>query len=73
MPNPFVAVEIHGWAVAKLPDDFEVLAESPYVQAIKSESRMIYGEQFHAEIKTPNNQGRPYLVNFLEMALKRKK
>jgi len=73
MPNPFVAVEIHGWAVAKHPVDFEVLAESPYVQAIKSKSRMIYGEQFHAEIKTPNNEGTPYLVNFLEMALKRQK
>ncbi|MBT3181126.1 MAG: C26 family cysteine hydrolase domain-containing family [Deltaproteobacteria bacterium] len=71
IPDPFTAVEIHGWAVAKLPEGFELIGESSYTQAIKNTSRMIYGEQFHAEIKAPYNQGTPYLVNFLKMALEK--
>ncbi|MBL7073148.1 MAG: discoidin domain-containing protein [Candidatus Omnitrophica bacterium] len=73
MKDPFTAVEIHGWAVAFIPDDFELLALSDYVQAIKHRSRMIYGEQFHAEIKASYNEGTPYLVNFLKMALERER
>ena len=30
---------------------------------------MLYGEQFHAEINASYNQGTPFLVNFLKMAL----
>jgi GMP synthase-like glutamine amidotransferase len=71
MPNTFTAPEIHGWAVAHLPEDYEVLARSSYIQALKSRSKMLYGEQFHAEIKRPFNQGTPYLINFLKMAIKR--
>jgi len=73
MKDPFTAVEIHGWAVAFIPDDFELLALSEYVQAIRHRSRMVYGEQFHAEIKASYNEGTPYLVNFLKMALEREK
>ncbi|MBU1894784.1 MAG: gamma-glutamyl-gamma-aminobutyrate hydrolase family protein, partial [Candidatus Omnitrophica bacterium] len=73
MKDPFTAVEIHGWAVAVIPDGYEVLAESSYIQAIRSKARMVYGEQFHAEIKASYNEGTPYLVNFLKMALDQKK
>lgn len=66
--SPFVGVEVHGWAVANLADKYDLLAKSSYVQAIKNKDRMIYGEQFHAEIKVPYNEGTPYLVNFLKMA-----
>lgn len=66
--SPFVAVEIHSWAVAYLDDKYDVIADSGYIQAIKSKDRMIYGEQFHAEVKVDYNQGTPFLVNFLEMA-----
>ncbi|MDD5085747.1 MAG: glutamine amidotransferase, partial [Candidatus Omnitrophica bacterium] len=71
MKDPFTAVEIHGWAVAVVPEGFELIAESSYAQAIKNTSRMIYGEQFHGEIKAPYNEGTPYIVNFLKMALER--
>lgn len=71
VPDPFRAAEIHGWAVANLADKYDLLADSSYVQAIKSKDRMIYGEQFHGEIKVPDNQGTPYLVNFLKMSLER--
>jgi len=73
MKDPFTAVEIHGWAVAFIPNDFELIAESGYVQAIRHNSRMIYGEQFHSEIKASYNEGAPYLVNFLKMALERER
>jgi GMP synthase (glutamine-hydrolysing) len=71
IPDPFVAAEIHGWAIGYIPEDFEVLARSDYIQAVKNISRLIYGEQFHAEIQVPYNQAVPYLVNFLKMAKKR--
>jgi GMP synthase-like glutamine amidotransferase len=68
IPNPFVAAEIHGWAIGYLPEEFQVLAQSDYIQAVKNRSRLIYGEQFHAEIQVPYNQAGPYLINFLKMA-----
>ncbi len=71
IPDLFTAVEIHGWAVAVLPDDHEVIATSSYIQCIKSTSKMLYGEQFHAEIKASYNEGTPYLLNFLKMAVKK--
>jgi GMP synthase-like glutamine amidotransferase len=71
MQTPFVAAEVHSWAVARLPKHYEVIAESTYVQCLKSTAKDLYGEQFHAEIKVPYNQGKPYLVNFLKMAIEK--
>lgn len=75
IPNPFTSPEVHGWAVSalSLPEDYEITAESTYIQAIKSKSRFMYGEQFHAEIKVDYNQATPYLVNFLQMAVEKAK
>ncbi len=70
IPDPFIAAEVHSWSVAHLPEDYELLAASTYVQALKSKSKFLYGEQFHAEINVPYNQAKPYLSNFLKMALK---
>jgi len=67
----FVSPEIHGWAVAEPGDDFEIIAQSSYIQAVKHTKRVIYGEQFHAEIQASYNHGRHYIKNFLEMALRR--
>ncbi len=68
--DEFVAPEIHSWAVVEPAEEFEVIAASSYIQAIKSTKRMIYGEQFHAEIAASYNHGQPFIKNFLEMALK---
>ncbi len=73
MPNPFTAPEVHGWAVVRLPRHYEIIAESTYVQCLKSSAKLLYGEQFHAEIAAPYNQAKPYLVNFLKMALERER
>ncbi|MFK5854777.1 MAG: discoidin domain-containing protein [Bacteroidota bacterium] len=76
IPNPFFGVEIHSWATAEevFPlIGFEVLAQSSYVQAQKIKGRMVFGEQFHAEVDIPANQGKPMIYNFLSMALKTKK
>lgn len=70
MPNPFTAPEVHSWAVVRLPKHYEIIAESSYIQCLKSSEKFLYGEQFHAEIRAPYNQAKPYLVNFLKMALK---
>ena len=37
IPDPFTAVEIHGWAIAYLPENFEVLASSTHIQAVKNQ------------------------------------
>ena len=75
IPNPFTAPEVHGWAVSavSLPEDYEITSQSTYVQTLKSKTKTLYGEQFHAEIKVDYNQGTPYLENFLKLALDRNK
>ncbi len=76
IPNPFFGVEIHSWATAAevFPlIGFEVLAQSSYVQTQKIVGRMVFGEQFHAEVDIPENQARPVIYNFLKMAIKNKK
>ena len=72
IPNPFTVPEVHSWAVSpvSLPEDYEITSESTYIQTIKSKTKFLYGEQFHAEIKTDYNQATLYLVNFLKMALR---
>lgn len=68
----FVAPEIHGWSVVEPAEEFTVIAASSYVQAQKSTKRLIYGEQFHAEINTSYNHAHPFIKNFLLMAIKNK-
>lgn len=70
--DDFVAPEIHGWAVGDPAEEFEIIANSTYVQVQKSTKRMIYGEQFHAEINASYNEGRPFIENFLLMAMEKK-
>ena len=72
IPDPFEGAEVHGWSIGYLPEGFQVIAQSEYIQAVKNTSRFIYGEQFHAEIRVPYNQARPYLFNFLKMAKEKK-
>jgi len=69
--NPFIAPEIHGWSVAVVPKDFELLAESTYIQCIKHKDKFIYGSQFHPEVEVSYNEGKKYLINFLQMALEK--
>lgn len=74
--NPFFGVEIHSWATAEevFPRiGFEVLARSSYVQAQKKKGKLIFGEQFHAEVNISANQGKPMISNFLSIALEERK
>ena len=67
--NNFIAPEIHGWAVVDPAPGFQVIAASKYIQAQRNTKRLMYGAQFHAEIHVPYNHGRPYIENFLRMAI----
>lgn len=69
MKEKFVAPEIHSWAVVEPSDEFEIIAKSDYVQAQRSKKRLIYGEQFHAEIDVAYNEGKNFIKNFIELAL----
>ena len=66
------APEVPSWRVTpvSLPEGYEVTPESTNIRTIKSKTKPLYGEQFHAEIKTDYSEGAPYLVNFLKMALR---
>ena len=68
--TPFTAPEVHSWAVIPLKDRYKVLAESGYIQSIKSTSKTVYGVQFHPEINVPYNEAKSTVVSFLTMALK---
>jgi len=68
IPNPFYAPGSHSWEVVVLPDDVEVLAVSDCIEVIKSRRKIMYGEEFHAEIDLPFNEGSVFLLNFLRMA-----
>ncbi len=75
IPNPFFGVEIHSWATSEevFPlIGFELLAKSSYVQAQKIKERMVFGEQFHAEIDIAANQAKPMIYNFLTMAIEKR-
>ncbi|MBU0670984.1 discoidin domain-containing protein, partial [Patescibacteria group bacterium] len=72
IPNNFTAPEVHGWAIGHVPEQYDVIADSGYVQAIKHKTKLIYGKQFHAEIKASYNQGVPFIKNFLKLALDKK-
>jgi len=69
LPQPFTAPEVHGWAVYDPPKGFEVVAESGYIQAVRSQDGRVHGTQFHPEIKVPSNQAESVLRRFLEDAL----
>lgn len=71
IPDNFIGPEIHSWAVVEPAEEFEVIAESTYVQAKKSAKRFIYGAQFHGEINVDYNQGKPYIENFLRMVIEK--
>lgn len=69
LPQPFTAPEVHGWAVYSLPENYEVVAESSYIQAIRRKDGKRHGVQFHPEIKASYNQAETVLENFLRQAL----
>jgi GMP synthase-like glutamine amidotransferase len=73
VPNPFIAPEVHGWAVYTLPEHYQAVARSKYLQSLKRTDKFLYGVQFHPEIAAPYNQAPSVLVNFLKMALARGK
>ncbi|WP_432738231.1 glutamine amidotransferase-related protein [Maridesulfovibrio sp. FT414] len=70
-PEPFIAPEVHGWAIYSLPEDYEIVAASDYIQAIRRKDMMRYGVQFHPEIKESYNQAGSVLLNFLHKALRK--
>jgi GMP synthase-like glutamine amidotransferase len=76
--TPFYGPESHGWKVAVVPDDFEVLAKSVdsnglvVIEAIRSKDRLMYGTQFHPEVSQAQSASKLVLVNFIQMALARK-
>jgi GMP synthase-like glutamine amidotransferase len=69
--GPFSAPEVHGWAVYTLPDHYQVLARSSYIQSVRRTDKTLYGVQFHPEIDAAYNDAEAVLVNFLEMARER--
>ncbi len=74
IPSPFLATQVHSWAVSSvsLPTEYVVTSRSKYIETLQSKSRLIFGAQFHGEVTEPFNKGGPYITNFLWLALKHK-
>ena len=74
LPETFVAWESHNDEVTELPEGFKLLASSETcnVQAMKHESRPLYGLQFHPEVEHTDN-GYEIFQAFLDVCEARKK
>jgi anthranilate/para-aminobenzoate synthase component II len=71
LPNPFVVREWHMCEVKRLPSEFVLLAsnENCRVQAMRHQSRLLYGTQFHPEsYLEAYPHGRTILRNFFRLA-----
>ena len=68
VPKNFFAWESHNDEIKKLPEDFIALAhsENTKIQAIKHDSKPIYGLQFHPEVEH-TQYGLDIFKNFLEI------
>lgn len=69
LPRPFTAAEVHGWAIAEIPENYQLVAKSTYIQSIRRADGKRHGVQFHPEIKEPYNQAWIVLRNFLREAM----
>ncbi len=74
LPETFIAWESHNDEVTELPPGFKLLANSETcpVQAMKHETRPLYGLQFHPEVEHTDN-GYEILQAFLDVCEARKK
>lgn len=69
--NRPLLMERHWWELQGVPPGFTLLAFTATcrVQAIKHESRLVYGTQFHPEMYDEEHQdGRTLLTNFFRLA-----
>jgi len=74
LPETFIAWESHNDEVSELPPGFKLLANSETcpVQAMKHETRPLYGLQFHPEVEHTDN-GYEIFQAFLGVCEARKK
>jgi anthranilate/para-aminobenzoate synthase component II len=71
LPDPFVVRESHTCEVKRLPGEFVLLASNDNcrVQAMRHQSRLLYGTQFHPESYVDAYpHGRTILLNFFRLA-----
>ena len=71
VPEKSIVWESHNDEVSILPDNFEILAESKSckIQAMKHQSRLIYGLQFHPEVEH-TEYGERIFNNFVKICEK---
>jgi GMP synthase-like glutamine amidotransferase len=70
LPSPMVVTQYHFWEVGRMPEGFRSVAknENCAVQAMRHQSRPIYGVQFHPEFHDPQHlDGRTLLRNFFSL------
>jgi len=72
VPRRFIVWESHNDEVTKLPDVFELLAESESckIQAMKHKNRPFYGLQFHPEVEH-TEFGEHIFSNFVKICTKK--
>jgi len=67
LPGKIRGFEFRGYAVKKLGENIEIIAESKLgIEAIRHKNKKIWGVQFHPEVKVDaKNQGKKIIQNFL--------
>jgi len=74
VPKKSIVWESHNDEVTKIPDNFELLAESENckIQAMKHKNKPFYGLQFHPEVEH-TEFGEVIFKNFVEICTKKQK
>lgn len=56
--SPIFVYQAHRWKIRRLPDELECLAVSKDgIEIFRHKSRIVYGMQFHPEVKEPHSDG----------------
>lgn len=65
--SPIFVYQAHRWKIRRLPEELETLAVSKDgIEIFRHVSRIVYGVQFHPEVKEPHSDGEDIFLAIIE-------
>jgi GMP synthase (glutamine-hydrolysing) len=65
--SPIFVYQAHRWKIRRLPEELECLAVSKDgIEIFRHKSRIVYGLQFHPEVKEPHSDGEDIFLSIVE-------
>lgn len=65
--SPIFVYQAHRWKIRRLPEELECLAVSKDgIEIFRHQSRIVYGLQFHPEVKEPHSDGEEIFISIIE-------